>query len=82
MHLYHPTSGFGENLWVYYPFFWDSIYKQFKPVKRELIDIMRKQKVKAKWSIPRNPSLRNQVDHKIAWRLGGGFLSIHSSFVC
>ena len=24
---------------------------------------------------------RNQVYHKIAWGLGGGFLSIHSSFV-
>ena len=25
---------------------------------------------------------RNQVDDKIAWRLGGGILSIHSMFVC
>ena len=25
---------------------------------------------------------RNQVDHKISWGLGEGFLSIHSSLVC
>ena len=25
---------------------------------------------------------RNQVDDKIMWGLGGGFLSLHSSYVC
>ena len=25
---------------------------------------------------------RNQVDDKIEWGLGGGFLSIHLNFVC
>ena len=25
--------------------------------------------------------IRNQVDHKIAWKLNGGFLSISSSFI-